>query len=313
MEISQRVAARPKTSSQILTKGQIKHFGWQSNRPITVGKFEALVYQCQELPNIDNIKNAISRCKISSGTNYILPVDKGRNSINNKYRTDLRAMFMEPYYSDKPVYNDEVVSKSAKMHFQTNKVDTKWTKRHAEEVSIKINSDSEKVRRLYARSAPTGGAWSRRLNMESHKLKKRSQLFIPIKQKEQPEAERMRKEAEKIIKCVQEKDDEFDEENAIESRNSDEESLCLDDGNLYQKGIIERRLSRRFSRRQSTRHIIHRHESYSDIKDAKATKAKIPNTISSPYLTDDKNQTVWDWLHHDEELSDFDYFLSVCG
>jgi hypothetical protein len=54
---------------------------------------ELLEYEWPDLPPLPNIKDAITRNRVSHGISYLLPVDKGRNSINNRFRTDLRAMF----------------------------------------------------------------------------------------------------------------------------------------------------------------------------------------------------------------------------
>ena len=55
--------------------------------------FELLEYEWPDLPPIPSMKDAVSRRRVSKGISYLLPVDKGRNSINNRFRTDLRAMF----------------------------------------------------------------------------------------------------------------------------------------------------------------------------------------------------------------------------
>jgi hypothetical protein len=56
-----------------------------------------------------------------------------------------------------------------------------------------------------------------------------------------------------------------------------------------------------------------RYNSYEELKNAKPPKPKMPDTLKSQFLNDEQNQEIWDWLHHGEELSEFEYFLSVCG
>ena len=56
-------------------------------------EIELLEYEWPDLPPLPTIKDAITRNRVSHGISYLLPVDKGRNSINNRFRTDLRAMF----------------------------------------------------------------------------------------------------------------------------------------------------------------------------------------------------------------------------
>ena len=60
-------------------------------------QIELLEYEWPDLPPIPSMKDAVSRRRVSQGISYLLPVDKGRNSINNRFRTDLRAMFQVRY------------------------------------------------------------------------------------------------------------------------------------------------------------------------------------------------------------------------
>nr|KAG5705105.1 hypothetical protein BaRGS_030822 [Batillaria attramentaria] len=142
---------------------------------------ELLEYEWPDLPPLPTIKDAITRNRVSSGISYLLPVDKGRNSINNRFRTDLRAMFQEPYASDDLQYDDNRVKLSAKVHFLSNTGDTKWSRHHLASIPVHLNADSEKMRRLYAHSAPTGGTASTRMGIDPHKLRTRSNLFLPLK------------------------------------------------------------------------------------------------------------------------------------
>jgi hypothetical protein len=61
------------------------------------------------------MKDAITREKVSKGISYLLPIDKAKNSIDNKYRTDLRAMFQEPYATDDLGYDDSKIKLSAQL------------------------------------------------------------------------------------------------------------------------------------------------------------------------------------------------------
>ena len=56
-----------------------------------------------------------------------------------------------------------------------------------------------------------------------------------------------------------------------------------------------------------------RFQSYAELKATKPPKPQIPESLKSQFLDDQQNQQIWEWLHHGEEMSDFDFFLSVCG
>lgn len=117
----------------------------------------------------------------------------------------------EPYASDDLQYDDNRVTLSSKVHFLSNTGDTKWTRQHLHSIPVSLNADSEKMRRLYARSAPTGGTASRRMGIDPHKLRTRSNLYLPLKASVPPELVKLRKEVEEIIKSVQEDNEDFDE------------------------------------------------------------------------------------------------------
>ena len=118
----------------------------------------------------------------------------------------------EPYASDDLQYDDNRVKLSSKVHFLSNTGDTKWTKQHLSAIPVNLNADSEKLRRLYARSAPSGGTASRRMGLD---LRTRSTLYLPLKATVPPELVKLRKEVEEIIKSVQEDDEDFDEQELL--------------------------------------------------------------------------------------------------
>ena len=90
-------------------------------------------------------------------------------------------ILQEPYASDDLQYDDNRVKLSAKVHFLSNTVDTKWTRAHLTSIPVHLNADSEGARKLYVHSAPAGGASSRRMGIDPNKLRKRSNLFLPVK------------------------------------------------------------------------------------------------------------------------------------
>lgn len=110
---------RPQTSptGHLRSRSHMSSRGASRGEESQMGDYqiELLEYEWPDLPPIPNMKDAIARNRVSNGISYLLPVDKGRNSINNRFRTDLRAMFQEPYASDTMNYDDTKVKLSAKV------------------------------------------------------------------------------------------------------------------------------------------------------------------------------------------------------
>lgn len=302
--------ARPKTHTGVISRdGRVKSSDMQRSLDDGGGHhIELLEYEWPDLPPIRNLKDAVTRQRVSRGITYILPVDKGKNSIDSKFRTDLRAMFQEPYATENPSYDDEKVTMSAKLHFLTNAVDTKWTRKHSEQIPVKVNSEAENIRRLYAHSAPAGGRAKDGTNKD---LRTRSSLFLPLKAKANPESAKLRKEVQKIIKGVQEDNDEYEAENDADGPNITDNKLNI------RKSIFQFRLSAQ----PNMDHIelsennlkASAFKSYEDLKRTRPPKCIIPDQFKSEYLSPEKNQAIWEWLHYGEVMTDFQYFLTICG
>ncbi|XP_069139980.1 uncharacterized protein [Argopecten irradians] len=269
---------------------------------------ELLEYEWPDLPPLPRLKDAITRQKVSRGISYLLPVDKGKNSINNRYRTDLRAMFQEPYANDDNGYDDNKVKLSAQVHFDTNTVNTKWSKKHFDSIPIKLNSDSEKAKRLYVRSAPARGG--RQSGIDPDKMRTRSSLFLPMKKEEHPEAAKLREEVKVILQSVQtDGESEADSQDAMNYQRRKSSVL------RPRRGTVTYRDSIAATVNKQPRVVLtaENYKSYEDLKRTKTPKKTIPEPFQSKYLSLNENQQIWEWLHHGEEMSDFQFFLSVCG
>ncbi|XP_061171335.1 uncharacterized protein LOC133180900 [Saccostrea echinata] len=275
---------------------------------------ELLEYEWPDLPPIPQMKDAITRERVSKGISYILPIDKSMISINNHYRTDLRAMFQEPYASDKLRFDENKLKLSAKIHFDTNTGDTKWTRKLLKSVPVEINSESDKIRKLYARSAPAGG--SRRSNFDLDQMKTRSNLYLPMKTRAHPEAQKLRKEVEKIIQSVQEDGEDYNDD---KFKQSEEEistaKLAISRPSLAPHMTRDSIMSNASSHstRPRLKLTAERFNSYEQLQKTKPPKPQIPEILKSRYLSAEKNQAIWEWLHHGEEMTEFEFFLSVCG
>ena len=303
--------ARPKTSPSV-------HPQKNGTRPETGAgseeyHVELLEYEWPDLPPIPQMKDAITRKRVSKGISYILPIDKSQISINNHYRTDLRAMFQEPYASDKLRFDENKLKLSAKIHFDTNTGDTKWTKSLLKSVPVEINSESEKVRRLYARSAPAGG--SRRSDFDLDQMKTRSNLYLPMKTRAHPEAMKLRKEVEQIIQSVQEDGEDYSDDRFKQT----EEDVSTAKVSMARPSLAPHMTRDSMVSSASTHNkprlklTADRFSSYEQFQKTKPPKPQIPDLLKSRYLSAEKNQCIWEWLHHGEEMTEFEYFLSVCG
>ncbi|GFS02410.1 hypothetical protein ElyMa_001122600 [Elysia marginata] len=319
--------------------------------------FELLEYEWPDLPPIPSMKDAVSRSRVSKGISYLLPVDKGRNSINNRFRTDLRAMFQEPYASDDLQYDDNRVKLSAKVHFLSNSADTRWTPQLLRAIPTQLNADSDAVRKLYVHSAPSGGRG--RVGIDPGKLRKRSNLYLPVKASKaqvSPEIVKLREEATAIIKQGLSYDEDGNPElNTTHSKpvlngtktlaSGDVQSGPFPSLNQQTSGILAGNrnwsdpmnsstdntgpgllstfgggglqdslgTSALNAKLQNMRAQQRSFSTYSELRSAQAPKPVIPKEIESPFLSPDLNQSIWEWLHYGESVSEFDYFLSVCG
>jgi hypothetical protein len=304
--------ARPKTSPAVISGRRSKSKSDENNQEYHV---ELLEYEWPDLPPIPHMKDAITREKVSKGISYLLPIDKAKNSIDNKYRTDLRAMFQEPYATDDLGYDDSKIKLSAHVHFDTNAVDTKWSKALLSKIPVEINSDSDKFRKLYARSAPVGR--SRTMGLDTDKIRTRSCRYLPMKTVHHPEAMELRKEVERIIRGVYSDNDESDDE-AI--KDVDESHLRNRRFSLFPRKTSSYR--QRFDTETDSFRSMKSHrlkltaekfQSYDQLKQCKPPKLIIPEMFCCKYITNERAQEIWDWLHYGEEMSEFEYFLSVCG
>lgn len=313
--------------------------------------FELLEYEWPDLPPIPSMKDAVSRSRVSKGISYLLPVDKGRNSINNRFRTDLRAMFQEPYASDDLQYDDNRVKLSAKVHFLSNSADTRWTPQLLRTIPTQLNADSDAVRKLYVHSAPSGGRG--RVGIDPGKLRKRSNLYLPVKASKaqvSPEIVKLREEASAIIKQGLSYDEDGNPELSRKPSKSNlngtktlttadiqtQHNHGMTTGNknwsdshmnnvsdnqgagflsTFGGGCLQDSLgtSTLNAKLQTVRAQQRLFSTYNELRSVQAPKPVIPKEIESPFLSPDLNQSIWEWLHYGESVSDFDFFLSVCG
>ena len=247
----------------------------------------------------------------------MLPVDKSKTSIEGEYRTNLRVMFKEPYVSDAQHFDEDWLRITAKHHLQPNirttllNPHTRYTKSSQE---YRLNMESEKVRLSYSYSAPSTGLGGRRMNGEEKDMRPRSDLFLPLKARVPPEAIKLKEEAEKILKSVQEKDKREEDlpgepvPLAPETRHIRNPSVHVSifpDITLHMDDYEDDEFS--------TEKKASCWKSYEDFKKFKPPeKRPLPQELKSPHLSIEKCEEIWDWLNDYERIDDFSYFMEVC-
>ncbi|KAK0057890.1 hypothetical protein Bpfe_012543 [Biomphalaria pfeifferi] len=294
----------------------------------TVQHFELLHYDWPDLPPIAAMKDAVCRKGISRGISYLLPVDKGSNSINCKYRTDLRAMFQEPYVQDDHQYNDSLISIRSKVHFLTNQGQTRWTPQLTRSVPIKLNTASESVRKTYSRSAPVNG---KRSGL-GYGLAPRGVYGLPLrtharKSELDPDLAKLKKEADDIISQtlmesdtgpVIEKGQEVPSDKTFAFQTDSCGSNCPVQTHLFPRvhgntgnmPVSTLDISQIDDADLSTKQ---KYEEFRSQLSRRCRVNRVPERYVSPFLHQDRNQDIWTWLHHGETISEFDYFMSKCG
>ncbi|XP_050399333.1 uncharacterized protein LOC126816661 [Patella vulgata] len=281
-------------------------------------EIEHVEYDWPDLPPLTQVKDAITRNKVSHGISYLLPLD----SVSNNFRPDLRHMYGETNRSyDRFLFDNAKSQPSTKVQLFRHSVDTKLSEKYLSALPSNLNAHSEEVRKLYGRSAPRQAAAKRRMGLDCSKSRQRSGLYVTVKAKEPPEAIEMREEVEKIITSLKENDDEYDD--AVEDNHSPEGGLET------QSTITEAKSNQMYRKRSVFKEADHSaslnakleklkleqrtFKTYQKLKNATPPKIQIPSMLKSTFLSDEENQTIWEWLHHKEEMSEFDFFLSVCG
>ena len=273
----------------------------------------AAAVEWQDLPPVARMEDAVVRNRLSKGISYLLPVDTERISVDCEFRTDLRGMFQEPYLSDDAAYDDVKVKSSAKHHFNTNLPNSSRMK-HFSSPDYTLNAESEKVRRLYAQSVPAANGFHRS-NLKE--MQARSGIFVPIKPKLTPEAEKMLKYVDNLLKSKRDKSEDQENDNGLKNRirstagrtTSTRWSVSAGTGRYGSKQhtIRPSTTTATFCRK------IHKQITYEqmDFKDVPPFP-ELPREFISPYMSKEKFDSVWKWLHFGEELSEFEYFLKLC-
>ena len=115
-------------------------------------------------------------------------------------------------------YDEKHTRASVRHHLTPNTVPRPFTRTPTKHGDYQLNSESQQVRNLYFTSAPARGITGKLTTVDCDELRPRSTLYLPIRAKLPPEAERMKQEAGRILRSVREKAEaEYDARNASEN------------------------------------------------------------------------------------------------
>ena len=212
---------------------------------------------------------------------------------------------------------------SSKYHFTPNTAPTSYTRKFNDYRNYKLNSDSAKAHQEYMYSAPPYGITGKHITAESKELKPRSSLYLPLKTRLPEEAKRLQQEAEKILRSVQEKAEE-EYEQRLEVPEAPQEKQEVKETPPTRKKKKRARIAfggsdgltadkDLTSSMLPTRKTLHgeTYEQFCSLKQPK--KPVLPDNLESPFLSAKKNKEVWDWITHDDEVTDFSHFMAVCS
>ena len=217
-------------------------------------------------------------------------------------------MFQEPYRSEPSGYDETRIRASARHHFDMKTVPSPYKREYEDISSYKLNKECETIRQRYSQSAPARGLTGRTTKAED--IRMRSSLYLPLKAKVPEEAIKLKEEADKILKSVQETE---------KASEAGDETIVAASPDLMSSVRSERlRLKRQKSQDASpgVKPFIKKTAAYKDykdfIKDKPSPKPVFPDDLRTPYLSDNKAHQIWDWLHHDETITEMSHFISVC-
>ena len=268
-------------------------------------------YAWKKLPNISAYKSAIVRNKVCEGLMYLLPSNKNSSSLARPYTADLGAMFEEPYHRFKPSeYNEENVKSSSAIHFSPNTHRTRL---------ISYEQVKRDPNKLNSQSKLSYNKYSSLVLEQDDKSKERGRKGnLPVALKLGPAELELQKEVTKILDDVgiQSKVDEEQNIANMEKTSTGQRSLKFKD-----QGSVASQASSPRSHRKSAG-TFHQHtyskksagyRDFRELREAEVPRPKLPETLKTRFLTDEKTQEIWNWLHWDFKKSKFEHFIEVCS
>ena len=222
-------------------------------------------------------------------------------------------------------YDEKHTQASVRHHLTPNTVPRPFTRKPTKHRDYQLNSESQRIRNLYFTTAPARGITGRLTTVDCDDLRPRSTLYLPIRVKLPPEAERMKQEAERILRSVREKAEaEYDARNASENNNhaeNDEKKIKITKKVKVKKIKKRARISVEGEDSEADktmgiriRRKIKKDVTYENFKrNIPDTRPPLPEPFESPYLNSEKNQEIWNWMTKGEPFDDFNYFIKICS
>ena len=283
-------------------------------------------YAWNKLPNMSAYKTAIVRNKVCEGLMYLLPGDKNSTSLARPYTAELGAIFQEPYHQFKPnEYNDENVKQSSRVHFSPNTHVTRLTnERQVARNPRDLNSVCKKSYNDYNTLV---------LKSEESKESAGGKGNLPISVKVGQAEIDLQKEVDKILDDVGVNDVlETEEETVFPATGPPTDRTAIAPNQSFNSSI-ERKSSVRFfnNQKQVTKnslspvdkvrdfrgHNYHKKSAgfrdYKQLREAEVPRPQLPTELKSQYLSSQKSDEIWNWLHWDYKKSKFEHFVEVCS
>lgn len=274
-----------------------------------------------DLPPLFQLRTGIARESIGRGLDYCLPVDKCRLSVGNDFRSDLRAMFQTPYLQAARMFDSGRLHAVNRHHLRPNTAHSPSRKevtqlidsfalRTGDDVQLRQTSASLAAAPKEAVESYCNTSPDNRPLFTPERMRTRSKLFVPFKRASEPSPASIeaRAKAESILKELNIgpgvlKD--TCEGNGEERARKEEENA----EGRRKEGKRRREESKQRLSRLKNAGI----RSYEETKRDGATfRLKMPKEARSPFLDDEANSKIWDWLTETAVMSEFEYFMVLC-
>lgn len=280
-------------------------------------------YAWDHLPNMTAFKSAIVRNKVCEGLMYLLPSDKNNTSLARPYTADLGAIFQEPYHRFKPKeYNDENVKQSSKIHFSPNThitrlKNTRQVERNPRDLNNACRQSYNEYNTLVQNSE------------ERRDGAAKASVHVAVKAGAAELA--LQKEVKQILDDVG-VNDVLNTKPEGDERNTSTKSAIITNTQAAKPGT-NRKSQVDFLKSQqdismlnattlgSVRHFRGHdykkksaiYKDFIELRTADVPRPKVPTELTPQYLTPQKIDDIWNWLHWDYQKTNFEHFVDVCS
>ena len=235
---------------------------------------------------------------------YITPVDKAY--IPFTYATRAQARFERPFCDCAELVDLNAVDECAKYNLRpstSSSSDRRAIRQALVSGGGNINAKSDRIRRRVALLEPATRELLRRPGASG-----RSTKLDPC-----PASELLWAKAGGIVKTVcGDVSPPARQQDVVERRTPVEEESVAVEGEFFKRSAGRRPYFyttkyQRASIRDPTRLLA------VGAKNPTTVLPVMPSDIKSPYLEEEHNQAIWEWLADDMRISAFEYFVSICG